>query len=390
MILPCCAWNTAALLRNDPPEVHRMRYILQIFNGAWHTANVSPEDVIRKIREVSSMIAVEKVIIGYHIDPPAYRKIGAELHKSGIQMLLWLPVFSAVSEITEPEAALDIFGKPVVTPDQQAEDGFVFVCPSSGRNIQNVKDIYHQYFSDCGFDGVFLDRIRTQSFVSGVSGVLSCGCSRCREAFLLRGVDIGQTAKRYELLKDSFFDMASWPMNGEFEAVDPAAQRFFEAKEEIISDAVTDLCRYFKDLGLVVGLDLFAPFVSRFVGQNYTLITKYADFIKPMLYRRTNAPAGPGYEFALFKKHAPGSHSPAKLPMDITFLNTQLAAIQDLPCGKYPGIEINYYENIADTDAAYIEESLRAVRDHGLDGAVLCWNIMEAPEAHIKAACLTC
>ena len=47
-----------------------------------------------------------------------------------------------------------------------------------------VRDIYERYFSACGFDGVFLDKIRGQSFVSGVSGVLSCGCGRCGKAFL--------------------------------------------------------------------------------------------------------------------------------------------------------------------------------------------------------------
>ena len=100
-------------------------------------------------------------------------------------------------------------------------------------------------------------------------------------------------------------------MSGAFELKDRLAQKFFLAKEEIIAEAVSDLCRHFKEQGLTVGLDLFSPMVSRFVGQNYDLITKDADFIKPMLYRRTEAPAGPGYEFALFKKHAPnisGNH----------------------------------------------------------------------------------
>ena len=137
---------------------------------------------------------------------------------------------------------------------------------------------------------------------------------------------------------------------------------------------------------MIVGLDLFAPVVSRFVGQNYPLITGHADFIKPMLYRRTDAPAGIGYEYALFEKSAPGAQGRGKPAMDKSFLETQLEAVGHVACEKYPGIEINYDEELVRTDAGYIRESLAAIRDRGFDGAALCWNAMQAPDAHIEAA----
>ena len=249
-----------------------------------------------------------------------------------------------------------------------------------------MKDVYERYFAECGFDGVFLDRVRSQSFVTGVSGVLSCGCATCRQAFLRKGVDTDAVRERYELKKDAFFDMAAYPMNGQFELKDPLAQAFFEAKEEIVAEAVTELCRFFKDKGMIVGLDLFAPVVSRFVGQNYPMITKYADFIKPMLYRRTDAPAGIGYEYALFEQHAPGARGRVSLPEGKKLLESQLDAIGCVKCEKFPGVEINYSEDVVRTDADYITESLTAIRDHGFEGAALCWNIMEVPEKHIEAA----
>lgn len=90
-------------------------------------------------------------------------------------------------------------------------------------------------------------------------------------------------------------------MNGALVLKDPLAQRFIEVKEQIIADSVCEIAEYFRCRGLIVGLDLFAPVVSRLVGQNYALITRNADFIKPMLYRRTEAPAGVGYELSLLK-----------------------------------------------------------------------------------------
>ena len=72
------------------------------------------------------------------------------------------------------------------------------------------------------------------------------------------------------------------------------------------------------------------------------------------------------------------------MAMDRAFLNTQLEAIRHIPCGKYPGIEINYDEQIVRTDAGYIAESLAAVRDCGYEGAALCWDVMQAPQRHIQ------
>lgn len=69
--------------------------------------------------------------------------------------------------------------------------------------------------------------------------------------------------------------------------------------------------------------------------------------------------------------------------MDVAFLESQLEAMESCACAKFPGIEINYREGVAPTSPAYVRESLDAVLRHGFDGAVLSWNIMEAPEAHV-------
>ena len=363
-----------------------MKYMLQVCTGSWNTLNHTPGSVIRKIREIASFLPVSQVILGWNTDVSVYQEIGAFLREAGIGMLLWLPVFSEISAVSAPDEALDIFGRSIVTPLHQEGEDFLFCCPSSRRNLQIVKDLYEDIFAPCGFDGVFLDKIRGQSFVAGVPGVLSCGCDRCRQVFQKKGVDIHAVSQAYEKGKDAFFDMLSYPLNGLFTLRNALAQQFFEAREEIIAASVSELIRFFKSRGLIVGLDLFAPLVSRFVGQRYALIAQEADFIKPMLYRRTEAPAGIGYECALFRKHVPGARGQPKICMNRAFLDSQLEAVGQVSCGKYPGIEINYREEMARTDPAYISESLSAVVDHGFDGAVLCWDIMLAPESHLRAA----
>ena len=362
-----------------------MKYILQVFSGSWHTAGRRAEDVIRKIGSLSSRLDVSSVIVGWRPDPGFYREVGSFLRGCGISMLLWLPVFSSAPGIAESDLMLDLSGEPVSSPFGD-EEAFRFVCPSSGRNLRNIQDIYETYFSGCGFDGVFLDRVRGQSFAAGVSGVLSCGCEACRRAFLERGVDLSAVRKRYEEKQDAFFDMLSFPADGEFVLADPLAQRFFEVREEIIAGSVGEIAGWFREKGLTVGLDLFAPAISRFAGQSYPRLSAAADFVKPMLYRRTDAPAGIGYEYKLFEKNAPAARGRISPTMDRAFLDSQLDAAARAACAVYPGIEVNYDPDTVRTDPGYIAESLAAAETHGFEGAVLCWDITDAPDENLDVA----
>ena len=71
--------------------------------------------------------------------------------------------------------------------------------------------------------------------------------------------------------------------------------------------------------------------------------------------------------------------------MDRAFLKSQLEAVGEVSCEKYPGIELNYDAELVRTDTDYIRESLAAIRDCGFEGAALSWNIMQVPDAHFEA-----
>jgi len=268
--------------------------------------------------------------------------------------------------------------------DLAAGEGFRFNCPSDPQNAANVVAIYDQHFSDCGFDGVFLDRIRTQSFVSGVSGVLNCGCPLCVERFAAEGVDIPTVKSEYESRGDAFFSVSGYTPADGFTFENPVAAAFFKAKGHVVSTSVAAIADSLRSRGLEVGMDLYAPFMASFVGQDYAVLARHADFIKPMLYRQTFAPAGMGFEYDLLRKAAPAATGYPAFEMDTAFLHSQLEAMEPYACGKYPGVEINYREDIVPTSPEYISESLKAVLSHGFDGVVLSWNIMEAPLSHLE------
>lgn len=376
-ILLCMA---AACTNKAEPE---QKYIVQVSLGSWHHADYTADQIIGRIDTVSSMIPVSKVIIGWSLDKEIYRKVGEYLHSKDIRMLLWFPVFAETEEMCENSPALDLWGNIPSNYDLAAGEGFRFNCPSDLQNIANIVAVYDNNFSDCGFDGVFLDRIRTQSFVSGNGGVLNCCCDLCTAKFKEEGVDLEIVREAWEDAGDDFLSVTGYTPEGGFVFEDKLAQDFFDAKGHIVSGAVAAVADSLRNRGLEIGMDLYAPFMAPFVGQDYEILTAHADFIKPMLYRQTFAPAGMGFEYDLLKKAAPGAEGYPEFEMDLDFLHSQLVAMEPYSCAKFPGIEINYREEVVPTSPAYVTESLDAVASHGFDGTVLSWNIMEAPLAHL-------
>ena len=365
--------------RQDDPS-----YIVQVSLGGWQSPDYGAEQIISRIDSVSSLIPVDKVIIGWSIDDSIYKAVGEHLHSKGIKMLLWLPVFAETEDVCDNTAAVDLWGEVPSNYDLAAGEGFRFNCPSDPRNAENVISLYDRYFSDCGFDGIFMDRIRTQSFVSGVSGVLSCFCPVCEKLYSEEGISLEELKKELESEGDKFFSVSGYTPKDGFKFVNPLAENYFRAKGHIVSKSVAAIADSFRSRGLEVGMDLYAPFMAQFVGQDYSILSDHTDFIKPMLYRKTFAPAGMGFEYDLLRNALPGAEGYPEIKMDLAFLESQLEAMEPYSCAKYPGLEINYRENVVPTSPQYVRESLDAIMKYHFDGAVLSWNIMEAPTSHIS------
>ena len=364
-------------------KVNEPQYIVQVSLGGWNNPDYTASQIIGRIDTVSSMIPVSKVIIGWSLDKDIYLEVGDYLHSKNIKMLLWLPVFAETEEMCENSPALDLWNRIPANYDLAAGEGFRFNCPSDPHNAENIVSLYDNHFSDCGFDGVFLDRIRTQSFVSGVGGVLNCGCQLCAAEFKAEGVDIETIKEEWNEKGDDFLSVKGYTPSEGFVFTNPAAADFFKAKGHIVSKAVASIADSLRERGLEIGMDLYAPFMSPFVGQDYEILAAHADFIKPMLYRQTFAPAGMGFEYDLLKKAVPGASGYPEFAMDLDFLHSQLEAMEPYSCAKFPGIEINYRKEVVPTSPEYVTESLEAVKSHGFEGIVLSWNIMEAPLAHL-------
>ena len=356
-----------------------MRYTVQLSTGNLSHQEYDSQDIIQRLSQVFNLISVDKVMLGWLPNQDMYLRLKDFLSKHGTNMILWLPVFSDTAEFGTVDKAVNLWGKDISSSLVQSGETFDFCCPSSPDNIDLVKEMYQKYFSTSGFDGIFMDRIRTHSFGGGISGVLSCGCPRCAEKHWENGVSLDDVRKAYETLGDNFFDKLP---NGSF--AHEITENFFNSKCKIIDQGVGELCNHFKSLGLEVGLDTFAPLMSRFVGQDYNLLTQHADFVKPMFYRRTLAPAGLGYEYDLLRSAAPNAKGYDPIDMDADFLNAQLRELSSLPCNLYAGIEINQHPELVKTSPQYVRECLDVIGQNNCTGAALSWNIMQAPLSHIE------
>jgi len=346
-------------------KASEQKYILQICTGGWNNRNYTTEQIIERLDKVTEMIPVEKVIIGWNLEEEPYMKIGEYLHSKDIRMILWMPVFSEIGHLEDAEQSVDLWGVMTEPYNLQEGEDFTFYCPSSEKNVNAVKSIYEKHFAGCGFDGIFLDKIRTASYVAGQSGVLSCGCDRCMAIYEENAVNIEELKSKAEsgIVRD-----------------DETMRHFLKVKADIVTKSVAELEDWFHGKGMEVGLDLFAPALADIVGQDFSALSEKADFIKPMMYRKTDAPAGIGFEMLAFDS----GFDKETLTRDYLLDELRKASAMS-KCPVYPGIEVNYREDIARTSPEYITESLQAMREAGMPGAVLAWDIMLAPDSHLEA-----
>jgi len=372
-----------------------MNYTVQIFTGGFYNRNYTTDELLKRLKDITGMITVDKVIIGWNLEAEQYRAVNEYLSNQGIDSYLWLPVFSEIGVLKEVEKAVDIAGRPVEKYILQEGEAFEFYCPTSRHNQDMVIEVYQEYFSGCGFTGVFLDKIRTQSFIGGYPGVMSCCCSRCREQMERLNVDLQELSIRVTKKRSpDLFGAKSFSHQHGFSLVSQEFSSFINAKQNILTNAVKRLIHEFKQQGLKIGLDVFFPALAPFVGQDIIALGGAADFVKPMMYRRTEAPAGIPFEYQSLKR-AVGREAGAtydsvlmdKLlePMDQEFLRKQLEVLTiggDI--SVLPGIEVNYNADIARTDPEYVLNSLKAVSQAGCTGAVLSWDIMQAPLKHLE------
>ena len=382
--------------------------ILQIFTGGFSGDTVSYEAVEKKLLSVLPDLPVRKVIMGWAPDVirshrSVYEKTAAFLAKRNIEFFLWFPVFSETGVARDQSPLVDLYGRRLENSRDQAGEDFAFCCPNDPRNIENIFDIFEREFSSIPFTGIFLDKIRYPSFAQGHGqrGVFSCFCPRCQAKYERENFDPRQLQKALSRPASSPLGITAYRGSGVYTFEDPAVSDFFSLKAAFIFQGMQQICQYFREKGFKIGFDVFAPFLSPFVGQDLASLSRLCDFMKPMMYRITQAPAGLPFELEALLAETDGEYAikkqifyellgldPHKNMFDLAFAVKETSGfISSSACPVYPGVEINRKKNMAEVYPDYIEETLRAYTAAGINNFVLSWDLLSAPEENLDRIC---
>ena len=375
---------------------------VQLFTGSCTTpAELNLQAIAGKLKKILKKTNIVNAIIGWYPSPapdkasPRHNntdlsEIISLLKNNGTDIYLWMPVFSELEALAGFRPIIGHDGKPLeINYNMGTGENFVFYCPANNENIEKIIETYEKNYNKEIYDGVFLDKIRFPSFISGLSSVLGCFCNYCRSKYDLPEISELHTPDSMNPFGINSYSALRYDVNGAF-------KKLFDYKCDAVFNSLECLCAYFRGRSLKIGLDLFSPFLAYFVGQDYHRLLYLADFVKPMFYSITNAPAGLPFEInmytAAFDDNADNAEKRKRSFLNCTgygngFINSEITGIRKiidenkLKTKLYAGIELNYNESIAPVTEGYIRESVAKTK--GADGIVTSWDLNTTPDSHI-------
>lgn len=359
----------------------RHSYTLQLHTGSYVHKMHSFEEVKEKAERVMKKIKITDIILGWNTDYELNQLLVSYFHDKGVRVLLWLPVLSETEQLKDTSPITTINGTQGERVSVIEHESFSFSCSNTKKNGEFVIEIYEEYFADIPFDGVFIDKIRYPSFANGYEEGFGCFCDNCQKT--IENVDYLKDLVNHhdiKLLKGSYDDY------GIYQFEDQKVNKFYQQRSSLITKYIQTLASYFSKRHLIVGADIYAPFLAYHVGQNTQDISEYVDFIKPMMYRYTDAPAGMRYEYEAYIKNFEESEEFTKHwegdPASDESVKKQLDFLSQLPTHVFPGIEVNPIEGICSTDQGKLQQNLELLKDYPIIS--LCWDLMQMDESFLS------
>jgi len=378
-------------------------------------------------------LAKEKLDLDALIVWPAGQKKSLELIREictdfQIEMYLWHPVLADISLFRiRPDQAVEIFDgshgygvNGCWDEIGQGGEDFLFLCPNDEQNIKKILEHYQHQILTGGFDGVFLDRTRFPSPTNGLEALYTCFCPSCQDNFQ---ADYHEDLNHYRnqvenilsALKD--MDIKDWHnCRSLTDMIFPDQLKlFFDFRKQSIHQAIKMFAHQARQMGKLVGLDLFAPSIAPLVSQDYQVLAETCDWIKPMIYCHTSGPAGLPLELSCLMK-AILNLNPSleesrfigeisrmfgvKLPSQVNdllkkgipenMIDQEMQRIKDLHLPKsvkvFIGLEAVQIPGICHIDKSILEKYLSRVLAMDLEGMVLSWNLLKIPDENLEFA----
>jgi len=390
------------------------RIAVQLMIGPQQLNELGKELILRKLDYVLDALCPNDLMLSISAEfTKLANQVVEKCEKKGTSVYKWTMVFAdrpaSLSHVplVKDSKGNDGYGSLGVWKRiGRGDEKFLFHCPTSlGQDEQGIQWAIDSAIN-IGAHGIFLDRIRFPSPANGLEFLGACACPLCRKAY------------KNSANKD-WVDLSSLLINCAKLGSDGVAVYMEQAKpmlafrSQAIESLVAKYAHAAHENRLRVGLDLFAPSIAFLVGQDYHILSKYADFIKPMLYCKTYAPAGLPLEIGLFakgleqagvekrmvysfvseffsietnilddimeKKGIPSSFARREIHKCMQEIDRDMQAMPYV----YAGIElVNHPSYDTMIDNATRDSYLESLIDYDI---AVCWNILYVPERHIEA-----
>jgi hypothetical protein len=343
-----------------------------------------------------------------------------------IKTYLWYPVLADVyafkikqEQAVETFNGLQGYGKHGCWDKLgEGEEDFLFLCPNDEGHIKRIFAQYQNILKESDFDGVFLDRIRFPSPSNGFELLFSCFCQFCQNKF---HTTYGEDLENYRYQAKAVFEKFKTMDISDLRTCQSLSdliipgnlEKFYNFRKQNIYQVVKIFADKAKQLGKLVGVDLFAPSLAPLVSQDYRLLAKTCDWIKPMIYAHTRGPAGLPLELSCFMK-AILNMNPAldedrfireisriigvDLPIQINellkkgipenIICSEMKRIKELDLREsvniYLGLEAVQIPGLCHITEKILKKYLEYVKEADVKGMVLSWDLLKIPQENLK------
>ena len=394
-----------------------MRQIaVQYLENVPGVTEISPGQARAKLRAAFDLLPISHLLLGWNLPRPLVDACREEARLHDAQFFLWHPLLTGDSLFfPKPEwRTIGLQGEPV--PGFRGMPEFTFVCPNKPPVREAVLDHFRQVMGDGEYDGVFLDRMRFPSPAADPSRWLACFCDDCSRAAAedgldleeVRGVILEVTSRPDQILSLLQILLGSG-VPGKSDPHLSLLNQFLDFRSRSITRIVGEVAHLAQTEGLAVGLDCFAPALTRSVGQDLASLDAHGEWTKLMAYGHTLGPAGlpfellklarwvtvqagVGYQVVLaWLSQATGLPLPDSEHELRTTGIPAAGLAAEMKHGRargvtklWAGIELVEIEGVTQLNDAQITADLLAIRSAGMDGLVLSWDLWQMPLEWLK------
>jgi hypothetical protein len=392
----------------------------QITTGHSKLADLTPEKVTTAIDAINQILPVQIVCIGWREVPELYHALTGPSRVTE-QVFIWYPLLSDYPGLDPSELVINYRGQRAggwadFPEGDEVHESFTFGCPNNpavrAKTLESLESLLTSYV----FDGVFLDKLRFPSPANGFDDMLSCFCPHCRAKAEAQGLDL-ERVRRVLLDLSTAGSGKTVPLNtaapgwlADLLSERTVLRQFLDFRAASITGLVREVHELATGLGRAVALDTFSPGIAPLVGQDYASLARYADWVKPMSYRFTKAPASLRLEVPSLLRgmaallgadldtavawagvHVPGiagvdpmRYEDGCAPPTLFAVETAEAVAALSPVPVYLGLETVYWPGLTEVSADDVAAMTRAGRDAGAGGACLSWDLLHTPLEYIK------